>query len=397
MTPPDEASIEFDPKTAWAPVREGTSDATHVYGALRDRCPVARAAAAEGYNIWYAFSAEDVARVLTDPVTFSSSSEVYRFGMPLIPIETDPPMHTAYKQLFKNMLAPRRLMKFEQSVRDYVGQELDKLIPGGSFDAAPLTNQIPLHIFSQLLGEENLTFHEIDSRRREERGESKLGELGGEAAQRRRDSLEPLLNFCRERLEAVRRNPGENLATDIAFGEVDGRPLTEKEILSIFTFVYIAGHRTTTAGMQAAIMQLARHHDAQARLRENPRMIPAAIEECLRLETPFHALPRHCAADTELGGRVIKKGDQVFPVYGAANVDPAAFENPGEFDLDRKPVHFAFGRGIHMCAGAPLARMEIRVLVEELLRRTTHFELAGKPERLNWPDNGCSRLILKAS
>jgi len=390
-------TAEFNAAQAWAPVGDGSATATEVYAELRNRCPVARAPGDEKHDIWYSFAAADVARILTNPETFASSSEVKRFGMALIPIETDPPEHTGYKALFKDMLAPRRLMKFEQTVRDHVGRELDRLIPLGTFDIAPLTEAVPLQIFSQLLGEENLTFHEIDARRREERGASELGKLDGEAAERRRNSLEPLLNFCRERLAAVRENPGENLATDIAFGKIDGRPLSDQEILSIYIMVYIAGHRTTTGGLQAAILQLGQHPEAQDELRANTRKIPAAIEEALRLETPFHALPRHCTADTTVGGQAIRKGDQMFPCYGAANLDPAAFPDPGKFDIDRKPAHFAFGRGIHMCAGAPLARMEIRVLVEELLKRTQRFELAGQPERLEWPDNGCSRLEITVS
>ncbi len=390
-------TAEFNPEEAWAPVKDGNASATDVYAALRSQCPVARGQGDEARDIWYAFAAADVGRILTDPETFASSSEVKRFGMALIPIETDPPEHTGYKALFKDMLAPRRLMKFEQTVRDKVTSELDRLIPQGTFDIAPVTEAVPLQIFSQLLGEENLTFHEIDAKRREQRGASELGKLDGEAAERRRNSLEPLLDLCRERLAAVRENPGENLATDIAFGEIDGRRLTDQEVLSIYIMVYIAGHRTTTGGLQAAILQLARHPEAQETLRANPRKIPAAIEEALRLETPFHALPRHCTAATEVGGRTIKPGDQMFPCYGAANLDPDAFPEPDRFDIDRKPAHFAFGRGIHMCAGAPLARMEIRVLVEELLKRTQRFELAGMPERLEWPDNGCSKLEITVS
>mgnify|MGYP000058939215 CR=1 FL=1 len=388
---------EFDTRADWEPVRAGQEDPVDVYARLRAEHSVARNEASQGHCNWYAFDAGDVARVLTDYETFSNAGlegadSKGRYGIPLIPIETDPPQHTAYKALLSKMLAPRRLMQYEAVVQAHVEEGLASLVADGGGDIVPLTTQIPLKIFSLLMGEEDMTFYELASKWRRDRGDSRLGDLGEEAAANRVNTLEPLKEFCRQRIADVRKNPGENLATDIAFGEVDGRPLTEEEILSTVMFIFIAGQRTTTAGMHAAITCLARDQDAQEVLRANPRKIPGAIEECLRLQTPFHSLPRHCTRDTKLGGRQLHRGDQVFPVYGAANVDPAAFPEPGKFDIDRKPVHFAFGRGHHMCAGAPLARMEIRVLVQELLSRTKSFSIAEPPVRMHWPENGCEVL-----
>ncbi len=388
---------EFDTKADWQAVREGREDPVDVYTRLRAQHSVARNLAPQGHCSWYAFDADDVARVLTDFETFSNAGldgpeSTGRYGIPLIPIETDPPQHTAYKALLSKMLAPRRLMQYEAVVQAHVEQGLARLVAEGGGDIAPLTTEIPLKIFSLLMGEEDMTFYEMASQWRRDRGDSRLGDLGEEATANRVNTLEPLKEFCRRRIEAVRENPGENLATDITFGEVDGRPLSDEEVLSALMFIFIAGQRTTTAGMHAAITCLARDPAAQDILRANPRKIPPAIEECLRLQTPFHSLPRHCTRDTTLGGRQLHRGDQVFPVYGAANVDPAAFPDPGTFDIERKPVHFAFGRGHHMCAGAPLARMEIKVLVQELLARTTRFSIAEPPVRMHWPENGCEVL-----
>ena len=293
------------------------------------------------------------------------------------------------------MMAPRRLIQYEHVVQSEVETGLEKLIAEGGGDIAPLTNTIPLKVFSLLMGEEDMKFHEVAQKWRSDRGDSRLGDLGEEAAANRVNTFAQLKDFCRARLDAVRENPGENLATDIAFGQIDGRLLSDDEALSMMAFIFVAAHRTTTSGMHAAIMRLARDPDAQQRLRDEPRLIPIAIEECLRLETPFHSLPRHCTRDTTLSGRQLRRGDQVFPVYGAANVDPDAFPDPGRFDIDRRPAHFAFGRGHHMCAGAPLARMEIKILIRELLARTQSFSLDGKPVRMHWPENGCEQLRIR--
>jgi cytochrome P450 len=204
--------------------------------------------------------------------------------------------------------------------------------------------------------------------------------------------MEPLREFCRARLRARKGRPGDDLASDIANGEIDGRPIDEDIATNMLSLIYIAGHGTTTTGMQGAVVCLADHPEAQQVLRLEPRRIPAAIEECLRLETPLHALPRYCTRAAELGGRPIAAGDQVYPVYAAANLDPEQFPDPTRFEIDRKPHHFSFGRGIHICAGAPLARLQMRVLIEEMLARTKSFRLTERLKRGAWPHYRAERL-----
>lgn len=381
----------WDTETDWAPVREGRDNATHVFSVQRDRCPVTRNVRDDGSAIWHAFRAEDVAAILGDPSVYSSA--VPKFGAPLIPIEVDPPMHGVYRALLNKMMSPRRLVRYEAAVREAVVAALEPLVAAGGGDLGPLTYSLPIRAFCLLMGEEDAGFDALDQARR--KGSPSPQRTDDEANATRAALMAPLREFCRKRLLACRTEPGDDLATDIALAEIDGAPLDEETALSILSLIYVAGHGTTTMGMQGALLCLGRHLEAQDRLRARPQAIPAALEECLRLETPIQTLPRYCIADTDLGGNAVRAGDQVYPVYGAANVDPDLFDNPERFDIDRKPHHFAFGRGIHMCAGAPLARMQMRVLVEELLKRTSSFSLREEPARKPWPHNGALKVEIQ--
>jgi cytochrome P450 len=131
-------------------------------------------------------------------------------------------------------------------------------------------------------------------------------------------------------------------------------------------------------------------------LRDDISLIPNAVEETVRLDAPQQAMRRVATRDVDLAGNQVKEGDWVWPVFGAANIDPAAFDRPTEFDVDRTPNrHVGFGRGIHLCVGAPLARVEVRVVVEELFARTTSFEPGGPVRRAEWPRFGITSLPLR--
>lgn len=389
MTEPREVG-EWNPAVAWEPVRAGVSSAAEVYAAQRSGCPISGSDGAAGHSVWHAFRARDVAAILDDPATFSSA--VPKFGKPLIPIEIDPPLHARYRKLLDQMMSPRRMVGYEQVVRANIAEAIDGLLAKRGGDIVDLTYRLPITTFCLLMGEDDPGFDDLDRARRE--GSPSPQHVDAVSAARRAALMEPLRAFCAKRLHACRARVEDNLASDIAHATIDGQPIDEDDALSILSLVYIAGHGTTTAGMQSAILQLARHQDAQQQLRQTPRKIAAAIEECLRLETPLQTLPRYCVRDTIIAGRSIAAGDQVYPVYGAANVDADVFADPARFDIDRRPNHFAFGRGIHRCAGAALARMQIRVLVEELLARTARFSIAQPPVRKAWPQNACTSLVL---
>lgn len=174
-----------------------------------------------------------------------------------------------------------------------------------------------------------------------------------------------------------RARPRDDLLSALAHADAGGERLTGDEILGFFQLLLLAGHETTTNLIANAVLCLCEHPDALTRLREPPAMLPAFLEEVLRYRSPVQAAFRVTRRDAELGGRTIPAGRMVLPMIGSANRDPARFANANAFEIARDPnPHLAFGHGIHHCIGAPLARLEGRVALAELLREWAWFDRA---------------------
>lgn len=393
----DPCRAGWSPESDWAEIVSGESeDIAAIYQAQQQGCPVAWREVEAGQGFWGVFRHDDVVEVLQDPVRFSSA--VPKYGAPLIPIEVDPPEHGQYRQLLSQLINPARMRRFEPEIRAYVVELLESALASPEPDLLRITKTLPVRAFCLLVGEPAPDEWEAISQQREQRNENRLALLDPESVARRKAAAAPIADYCARQIALRRTAPGDDLVSDILAGQVDGRPVTDDEALRILTLVYIAGHRTTTAALGGAVTQLARNPDLQDALRADPAGIPLVLEEVLRLESPIHALPRYCTQDTVLGGRTIRKGDQVFPVYAAANVDPQAFPHPEQFDPERRPNrHLAFGRGIHVCAGAPLARLQLKVFVEELLARTGGIQLTGPVTRPAWPHYGPTTLPVKVT
>lgn len=178
-----------------------------------------------------------------------------------------------------------------------------------------------------------------------------------------------------------RANPRDDVASVIANGVIDGQPIPEREALSYYVITATAGHDTTSSTAAAGFCELARNPDQFAMLKADPTLIPGFIEESIRWSTPVKHFMRTAAQDTELGGRKIARGDGLALFYMSGNRDEAAFDNPDQFRVDRKPNHhIAFGHGGHICLGMHLARLELAILFEELLPAIRSVELAGEPK-----------------
>jgi cytochrome P450 len=192
--------------------------------------------------------------------------------------------------------------------------------------------------------------------------------------------------YVQKVIDDHRENPRDDIVTSFIEGEIEGRHLRDSEIVKLIIAMMLAGHATTTAALANTVLRLAQDQELQDRLRAEPHRIPDAIEESLRIDTPQQTLTRKCVVDTELGGVTIPAGDFVLTNYGSANVDPARYPDPDRFDLDRKDKgHLAFGFGLHACLGQHLARLDLRIALEELLSRTTSFALNGKVKRQSYP------------
>jgi cytochrome P450 len=183
--------------------------------------------------------------------------------------------------------------------------------------------------------------------------------------------------------EDRRANPRQDLASVIANGQIEGKPLGHLEAMSYYIIAATAGHDTTSNTTSGGMWALAQNPDQFAKVKADLSLIPGLVEESIRWETPVKHFMRSATEDTEVGGRKIAKGDWMMLSYPSGNRDEAVFEDPFEFRIDRTPNrHIAFGYGAHVCLGQHLARMEMRILWEELLKRVSSIELDGEPKRM---------------
>jgi cytochrome P450 len=202
------------------------------------------------------------------------------------------------------------------------------------------------------------------------------GRVTGEGIVRYRHAWRDFKAFMLPEIEERRRAPRDDLLSVLAAPGDDGAALGESEILNFSLLLLAAGNETTTNLIGNAVAALASHPDQADRLRRRLDLVPGAIEEVLRWDAPVQGLFRTTTRDVEIAGARVPEGRKVLALYGSANRDPEVFPDPARFDVDRAPGrHLAFGHGIHFCLGAQLARLEARVVVEALLRRTTRFGL----------------------
>jgi cytochrome P450 len=194
------------------------------------------------------------------------------------------------------------------------------------------------------------------------------------------------------------RDPGTDPTAALLAARVDGEPFPDDMILGTIRQVLVVGIIAPTIVVGSIAVHLARHPELQQQLRADPSLMPRAIEEFLRLYTPYRGFARTANRDVEINGRTIREGEPIALLYASANRDEAVFEHADQFDMNRPNIdqHLAFGMGPHMCAGMPLARLELRVAIEELLKSTPRgFELAGEPTQTRFPEIGALSVPLR--
>jgi len=302
---------------------------------------------------------------------------------------SDPPDHTRLRALVQKAFTPRMIEQLRPRIIAIVGELLDRMSQKSGIDSevvdliGDLAYPLPVVVIAELLGvpaEDRVKFHEWSAV-----VAASLDPLVSESvATRVVEARAALHAYLREIIALRRREPRADLISALVAVEEQGDVLSEPELVVMCTLLLIAGHETTVNLIGNGMLALLRHPQELARLRADPSLITSAVEELLRFDSPVQLTARIATERLEIGGRAIEAGQWVLPLLGAANHDPAQFADPETLDLSRTPNnHVAFGRGIHFCLGAPLARLEGQIAIAALVRRFPNLALAGDPIRRN--------------
>jgi cytochrome P450 len=359
---------------------------------------------------WMIFDYAGVKRVLEDHEAFTSSASPAGATDHPLPwmIFYDPPRHTKLRALVQRAFTPRSVAMLEPRIAAISRELLDAAVArqkeAGEFDlVAEYAAPLPMMVIAEMLG---IPSSERARFRRWSDAILGLSETisgspaaGGNAAAAYGVATDEMENYLIDILRTFRSAPKDNLLNRLALAEVDGQRLTHEEILGFFQLLLLAGSETTVNLIANAILCLIEHPNESARLREQPALLPTAIEEVLRFRSPLQTVFRAARHDVEMHGQTIPAGKLVLPMIGSANRDASVFAEPDRFDITRDPnAHVAFGHGVHFCLGAALARLEAKVAITDLLarsRRITRTTDEPWPPRTAFHLHGPSRLPVR--
>jgi len=329
-------------------------------------------------NMFYLLThREDVEAALRKPAVFTSRPEAVQLGnvRPLIPLSVDPPKHVKYRRILDPLFAPKHMALLDGEVAELVNQTMDRFAGSGTCDfhedfAVPL----PCTVFLRLMG---LPLEDLDLFLEMKDGIIRPSGPTMEAqAPTRQRTAQAIYEYFEKTLAERRRVPTEDLLARIMRSEVDGVGLTDEEILDICFLFIIAGLDTVTDTLDCIFGHLSQNPGHRQQVATDESVIPSAIEELLRWESPVPAVPRVLGEDIEIDGCPMRAGEHVMLLIGAANTDDAAHPGVDSVDLLRNPnPHLAFGGGVHRCLGSHLARVELRVAMREWHKRIPEYEL----------------------
>jgi cytochrome P450 len=380
------SDVDFDPL---AP--ESFESFHREFAQLRRTCPVAHSDAWNGF--WAVLRYEDVVEVASNPVLYTTTVQnvvpKIAFTGRRPPLHLDPPEHTPYRRALNPYFKPEKIAAFEPKMHEIVGGLLEPLVAAGGGDiCAEFTHRLPGHVFAHFF---NLT-PELGMQIREATREfvAAVQTFDLDAAKVTSLALYDIARTIIDMRKAEPRDPADDPVTGLLSARVDGEPLPEDMVLGTIRQFIVVGMVAPCVFIGSMVLHLADHPEVQEQLRGDPSLLPAAVDEYLRLLTPYRGFARTPTRDVELGGRVIRKDEPMAVVYASANRDETVFPDPDEFILHRPNIgkHVAFGVGPHRCAGAPLAVLMLRVTLDELLSRTTAIEQGGEPTMTGWPEWG---------
>jgi cholest-4-en-3-one 26-monooxygenase len=363
-----------------------------IFAELRGRCPVHWSEINEypdEEGFWSVTRADDVRTISLDHETYSSERGGVTGLTHAVPLELqqsmfigmDPPKHDRLKMLFQRGFTPKRIAEHEDAIRAIAERVLDGVADRGECDlvtavAQPVVSRV-IGSFMGIPEEDDVVWATLMN--------SALG-LGdddlnpGGIDQVLEQDIPEIFERCRAMIADRRENPTDDLTSVLVHAEIDGESLEEHEIVMGFFLLVAAGNDSTKATYTSGMRALLEHPEQLRMLVDDPSLIPGAVEECLRMFPAFAHFRRTTTRDTDIAGQEVGEGEKVLMWYVSSNRDEGRYEDPHRFDVLRNPEHQAFGAGgRHFCLGAALARLELRILFEETLKRFPEMELAGDP------------------
>ncbi len=360
---------------------------------MRAKCPIHWTEKFEEFpeedGFWSVTTADDIHTVSRDWETYSSELGGVLAARGDFPLELaramfigmDPPKHDRLKALFQRGFTPKRIADHEQSIREITNRVLDRLDGREEADlvedvAQPVVSRV-IHSFMGVPEEDDATWARLMNSVLAA-GDPDINPDGVEGAVHK--DIPEIFERCRELIAARRESPSDDLTSVLVNAEVDGEKLEEHEIVMGFFLLVAAGNDSTKATFCSAMRALMEDPGQKQMLLDDPALVPDAVEEALRMFPAFAHFRRTATRDTELHGQKIKAGEKVVMWYVSSNRDESRYEDADTFDLRRKAEHQAFGAGgRHFCLGTALARLELRILIEETLKRYPRIELDGAP------------------
>ena len=346
----------------------------------------------EAAGLWAVSRYDDVLYVLRNPQAFSSTVLLAALLGDLNPvpeatslIASDPPVHSRLRKLVNRAFTPRLVAALEPRLRQITRELLANVEDRGEFDLVhDLSTPLPVIVIAEMLGVE--PEHRADFKRWSDDIVHAANGVSGEERERAQLSVTEFRTYFQDVIEARRTAPRNDLISALVRAEEEEQMLTAGEILGLTTLLLIAGNETTTNLIGNTVLALLEHPETLTQVERDPSLIPQVIEETLRYDGPVQGIFRQATQDVELAGTLIPTGSLVFPLFASADRDERKFSNPDRFDITRNTEgHIAFGFGIHFCLGAPLARLEAKVALEEMLARFGH--LTRKEERVDRIDS----------
>jgi cytochrome P450 len=380
-------TIELDRRLASSAF---VQDPYPVYRDLRAQAPVHWS---DEWGVWVLTRYDDTLAVIRNPKTYSNAGRFSALLDQLPPelqpdvvplrqhyssglIQSDPPDHTRLRGLVRLVFTPRAVEAFRGRVQTIVDQLLRQAASQGRFDLVrDFAYVLPVFVIGEMLGVPTDDLDQIFAWNTDIVGLQATGGASAEHARRAATAIAELESFFGDVIDEHRRSPKPDLISSLIEAQEDGDQLTRDELIGTCVTLLLAGHDTTKNLIANGTLALLRHPEARSRFQRDPAILPTAIEEMLRYESPIQRGWRRVAVDTEIRGRHLREGDLVYFMFGAANRDPEVFPDPDRFDIGRSENrHLAFGYGIHFCIGAPLARLEGSIALLTLFRQFPKIE-----------------------